>query len=111
MAEFLCKIGAPGGEILQKVYVAETEDALRAQMEEQGYYVFGIEKKFDIAASAKAIFAFSRKKVSDKQFMIFNQELRPWCTRVCRYYSALNCWWIGLTTPISPRCWRMCIGR
>jgi type IV pilus assembly protein PilC len=75
MAEFLCKLGAPGGEILQKVYVAETENALRAQMEEQGYYVFGIEKKFDIGSTVKALFSFSRKKVSDKQFMIFNQEM------------------------------------
>jgi len=75
MAEFVCKIGTANGEIMQKVYVADSEKALRQQMTEQGYYIFGIEQKFNIVAALKGLFSFSRKKVSDKEFLIFNQEL------------------------------------
>lgn len=75
MAEFVCKYGTPGGEILQKSYMAESEQLLRVQMEQQGYYVFGIERKLELASMWRSLFAFQRKKVSDKEFMIFNQEL------------------------------------
>src|SRR6266496_606968 len=75
MAEFVCKLGTAGGEIVQKTFVAESEQALRTQMEEQGYYVFAVERRFDALATLKETFAFQRNKVTDKQFMIFNQEL------------------------------------
>ncbi len=75
MAEYICKYGTLNGDIQQKSYHAESEKTLRDQMEQQGYYVFGIKRKFEPVALLKAIFAFSRKKVSDKEFMIFNQEL------------------------------------
>jgi type IV pilus assembly protein PilC len=74
MAEFICKYGTPAGEILQRAYVAENEKTLRTQMEQQGFYVFGIQRKFEAASALKSVFAFKRKKVSDKQFLIFNQE-------------------------------------
>ena len=75
MAEFVCKIGTANGEIMQKVLVADSEKTLRQQMTEQGYYIFGIEQKFNAAAALKGLFSFSRKKVTDKEFLIFNQEL------------------------------------
>lgn len=75
MAEFTCKLGTANGEIVQRTFVAESEQALRAQMEEQGYYVFGIERQFDAIALIKETFEFQRNKVTEKQFMIFNQEL------------------------------------
>lgn len=74
MAEFVCKFGTPGGEILQKAYNAESEQALRKQMEQQGYYVFGIERRLEILGMVQKLFSFRRKKVGDKEFMIFNQE-------------------------------------
>jgi type IV pilus assembly protein PilC len=75
MAEFICKIGTANGEIMQRVYVADSEKTLRQQMTEQGYYIFGIEQKFNLASFIKGFFSFSRKKVSDKEFLIFNQEM------------------------------------
>lgn len=75
MAEFVCKYGTAAGEILEKIYVADTEKNLRDQMEQQGYYVFGIQRKLQAASVLKSLLSFKRKKVSDKQFMIFNQEL------------------------------------
>ena len=75
MAEFVCKFGTSAGEILERVYVADNEKNLRDQMEQQGYYVFGIQRKLQATTVVKSLISFKRKKVSDKQFMIFNQEL------------------------------------
>lgn len=75
MAEFVCKFGTANGEILQKVYVADSEKILRQQMEEKGYYIFGIERKLELKNLWKSVFAIKRKKISDKQFLVFNQEL------------------------------------
>ncbi|HSP06509.1 MAG TPA: type II secretion system F family protein [Acidobacteriota bacterium] len=75
MAEFVCRYGTPAGEVLQHDYAADSEKALREQMEEQGYYVFAIQRKMDPLEVAKSLLAIRRKKVSDKQFVIFNQEL------------------------------------
>lgn len=74
MAEFVCKVGTSGGEILQKVFVAESERALRDHMEQQGYYIFAIQRKLEAKGLLKALFHFKRKKVTDKQFIVFNQE-------------------------------------
>jgi type IV pilus assembly protein PilC len=74
MAEYVCKYGTLNGEILQRSYHAESERALREQMEQQGFYVFGIKRRFDALTLLKAIFTFRRKAVTDKEFMVFNQE-------------------------------------
>src|SRR5688572_31796460 len=74
MAEFVIKYGTMNGEILQKNYFAESEAALRQQMEQQGFYVFGVKRRFDAITLLKNIFTLRRKKVSDKEFMVFNQE-------------------------------------
>jgi type IV pilus assembly protein PilC len=74
MAEFVCKVGTSGGEILQKVFVAESERALRDLMEQQGYYIFAIQRKLEAKSLLKSLFHFKRKKVTDKQFIVFNQE-------------------------------------
>jgi type IV pilus assembly protein PilC len=75
MAEFVCKYGTLNGEILQKTYSAESEKALRDQMEEQGYYVFGIKRRYEARALLQNLLSFRRKVVTDKEFLVFNQEL------------------------------------
>jgi type IV pilus assembly protein PilC len=75
MAEFVCRFGTAGGEILEKVYIADSEKNLRDQMEQQGFYVFGIQRKLQAASLLKSAFSLRRRKVSAKQFVVFNQEL------------------------------------
>src|SRR5438093_7711240 len=75
MAEFVCRYGTLNGEILQKTYSAESEKSLRDQMEEQGYYVFGIKRRYEARALLRSLVSLRRKKVSDKEFLVFNQEL------------------------------------
>jgi type IV pilus assembly protein PilC len=74
MAEFVCKVGTGSGEILQKVFVADSERVLREQMEQQGYYIFNIQRKLEAKSLLKSLFVFKKKRVSDKQFIVFNQE-------------------------------------
>lgn len=74
MADFVCKIGTPGGQILEQVYAAETEDNLRKDFEARDYYVYWIRRKSGMA-SLFDFGAFRRRRISAKEFLIFNQEL------------------------------------
>jgi len=74
VAEFVCKVGTPGGRILEQNYASENEDALRKDFEEREYFVYWIRKKGGLA-SILDFSSFRRKKISAKEFLIFNQEL------------------------------------
>ena len=37
--EFRCRLGTPGGEIIEGVYIADSESRLRHELEEKGLYV------------------------------------------------------------------------
>jgi len=74
MADFVCKLGTPTGHVVERVYEAASEDDLRRQFETQDFLVFSIKKK---AAAAQLLdfSAFKRKRVPQKEFLVFNQEL------------------------------------
>jgi type IV pilus assembly protein PilC len=71
--EFRCRLGTPGGEIIEGVYVADSEARLRREFEEKGLLVLAIR-----AAGRGALAGISlptRRKVSGREFLVFNQEL------------------------------------
>ncbi|HJZ11371.1 MAG TPA: type II secretion system F family protein [Acidobacteriota bacterium] len=74
MGEFVCKLGTGGGEILERTFTADSEDVLREQMEQQGYYIFGIKRKFQPVDIARSVLSPRRRIVSHKEFLVFNQE-------------------------------------
>ncbi|MBI3449124.1 MAG: type II secretion system F family protein [Acidobacteria bacterium] len=74
MAEYVCKVGTPGGQILEQVYAAETEDTLRKDFEARDYFVYWIRKKSGLA-SLLDFSALKKRRISSKEFLIFNQEL------------------------------------
>jgi len=74
MAEFVCKFGTTTGEILERSYAADSERMLREQMEQQGYYVFGIRRRFEPFSLLRNLLVPQRRKVSHKEFLVFNQE-------------------------------------
>ena len=47
--EFRCRLASPNGEIVEGVYVAETEARLRHELEEKGLYVLSLQPKGAIA--------------------------------------------------------------
>jgi len=71
--EFRCRLGTPGGEVIEGVYVADNEARLRREFEEKGLYVLAIQ-----AAGRRALGGLTlphRNKVSSREFLVYNQEL------------------------------------
>ena len=71
--EFRCRLGTPGGEIVEGVYIADSEARLRQEFEEKGLYVLGIQR-----AGRAALGSFKlprRNRISTREFLVFNQEL------------------------------------
>jgi type IV pilus assembly protein PilC len=71
--EFRCRLGTPGGEVIEGVYVAESEARLRREFEEKGLYVLGIQRAGRMALGSLAL--PSRSRISTREFLIYNQEL------------------------------------
>src|SRR4029079_9049796 len=74
--EFRCRLGTPGGEIIEGVYVADNEARLRREFEEKGLYVLAIQQAGRRALAGMHLPALpKRHKVSGREFLVFNQEL------------------------------------
>ena len=71
--EFRCRLGTPGGEIIEGVYVAESEARLRREFEEKGLYVLGIQRGGRLALGSIPL--PRRSGIATRDFMVFNQEL------------------------------------
>ena len=71
--EFRCRLGTPGGEIIEGVYVADSEARLRREFEEKGLYVLGIQRGGRFALGSIPL--PSRRGVATRDFLVFNQEL------------------------------------
>ena len=71
--EFRCRLGTPGGEIIEGVYAAESEDRLRREFEEKGLYVLAIQRAGKLALGSIAM--PTRSRIGTREFLVFNQEL------------------------------------
>ncbi|BCG48098.1 Predicted secretion system W protein GspF-like [Citrifermentans bremense] len=72
MPVFTCKIGASDGKVLVKELDAVNAVLLRQSLEEQGYVVFELRKKpFQFLLES----GIGRKKIGNKELLLFNQEL------------------------------------
>ncbi len=71
--EFRCRLGTAGGEIIEGIYAAESEARLRQEFEEKGLYVLGIQRAG--GAAFGRIPLPTRARVSNREFLVFNQEL------------------------------------
>jgi type IV pilus assembly protein PilC len=71
--EFRCRLASPNGEIVEGVYVADSEARLRHELEEKGLYVLSLQPKGAIAGLSLRL--PQRHKVNTREFLVFNQEL------------------------------------
>jgi type IV pilus assembly protein PilC len=71
--EFRCRLASPNGEIVEGVYVAESEIHLRHELEEKGLFVLSLQPKHAIAGVSLQL--PQRKGVATREFLVFNQEL------------------------------------
>ena len=51
--EFHCRLGTPGGEIIEGVYAADNEARLRQEFEEKGLYVLAMQRAGRLALGGK----------------------------------------------------------
>jgi type IV pilus assembly protein PilC len=68
--EFVCRVGTPAGEVVERTFVATDESVLRADLEQQGLYLFQIRRGLAFAGLPGR-----RAKVNEQVLMIFGQEL------------------------------------
>jgi type IV pilus assembly protein PilC len=71
--EFRCRLASPNGEIVEGVYVADTEARLRHDFEEKGLYVLSLQPRNAIAGVSLQL--PQRRGISTQEFLVFNQEL------------------------------------
>ncbi len=73
MPEFVCRLGAPDGSVLEQRRVAASQDALRRELETEGFHVFSMSS----AGSRFRLPFFGRsEKVTGQDFLLFNTQLR-----------------------------------
>ena len=73
MPEFLCRLGAPDGSVVEQRRVAVSLDSLRRELESEGCHIFGLAR----ARSRIRVPFFSRsEKVSGEDFLLFNTQLK-----------------------------------
>ena len=74
MAEFTCRIGTLTGEIVERTYNAESEAALRRELERKDLLVVSIRKAGGTAQALRSLTPF-RPRIHIKEFLLFNQEM------------------------------------
>lgn len=72
MALYSCKIGAADGKIQIRDFEAADAVVLRKNLEDQGYYVFEVNKKAFQFLFDKGL---KRKKIDNRSLLTFNQEM------------------------------------
>jgi len=71
--EFRCRLGTPGGEILEGLYVADNEDRLRRELEEKGLYILSLQRRSGL--QLLNLSSGRRGRISRQEFLVFNQEM------------------------------------
>lgn len=73
MAEYVCRLGTPGGEVVTRTMEAAAERELRSRLEREGYRVFSIDSRADGGSILTKRLTAKRIKLGD--FLTFNQQL------------------------------------
>jgi len=71
--EFVCRLGAPDGSVVEQRRVAASSDALRRELEGEGFHVFslaGARSRFRIPLVSRS------EKVGGQDFLLFNTQLK-----------------------------------
>ena len=77
MAEFVCRLGTPGGEIVTRTVEAVAANEVRTRLEREGFKVFAITppKGDGLAAFTKGGGTGRATRVKANDFLLFNQQL------------------------------------
>ncbi len=70
--EYRCRLGTSTGEIIEGVYIAQSEAALRRELEEKGLHVLSLRPRGGWRGLS---FGGRRARIARHEFLVFNQEL------------------------------------
>lgn len=70
--EFRCRLGTTSGEIIEGVYVAQSEAALRRELEDKGLHVLSLKPR---GLGVGGLSFGGAGKIKRHEFLVFNQEL------------------------------------
>jgi type IV pilus assembly protein PilC len=70
--EYRCRLGTMSGEIIEGVYVAQSEAALRRELEDKGLHVLSLKPRLGFGS---VNLGGQSRKIKRHEFLVFNQEL------------------------------------
>ena len=70
--EFRCRLGTANGEVVEGVYIADSEARLRRDLEEKGLFVLSLQPRGVLSGFSLGT---RRRRVGRQEFVVFNQEL------------------------------------
>ncbi|HEX9944014.1 MAG TPA: type II secretion system F family protein [Thermoanaerobaculia bacterium] len=72
--QFICRVGTPDGRVLEEVFTASDETALRSDLGKRGYHLFEVRRRGVAPRLAVPTFG-RRRRIPVQEFLVFNQEL------------------------------------
>jgi type IV pilus assembly protein PilC len=72
--EFSCRLGTATGEIVEGIYIAQSEAHLRRELEEKGLHVLALRPKGTLGLGSVSL-GRRTPKIPRHEFLVFNQEL------------------------------------
>ena len=73
--QFHCRVGTPDGRVMEEVLTASDETSLRNDLLKRGYHVFDVRRRGVPRKLAVPGGGVRRKRLSDQDFLLWNQEL------------------------------------
>jgi type IV pilus assembly protein PilC len=73
MAQFVCRMALPTGEIVERTMVADSETAVRRELEEKDLLVLELRRQNPILSAFGDVLSV-RPRIAAREFLFFNQE-------------------------------------
>jgi type IV pilus assembly protein PilC len=73
--QFICRVGTQDGRVLEEVFTASDETALRSDLGKLGYHLFEVRRRGAPKLALPGLGRGGRRRIPVQDFVIFNQEL------------------------------------
>ncbi|HEX3555478.1 MAG TPA: type II secretion system F family protein [Thermoanaerobaculia bacterium] len=73
--QFICRVGTQDGRVLEEVFTASDETALRSDLGKLGYHLFEVRRRGTPKLAMPGLGRGGRRRIPAQEFVVFNQEL------------------------------------
>jgi type IV pilus assembly protein PilC len=101
--KFRCRLGTPAGEVIEAIYVADTEARLRRDLEDKGMYVLAVQPRSQLMGWLEAIPFRPARGIPQHDFLVFNQELATLLKAGMPLVQSLDLLRQQITSPVFKR--------